>query len=542
VTVVPYRPFQSTCREGKVSVKKTQLASDVRAGEWAMAALTAVVDSAHPETKYPTGSRSGSPLPVGDVHQFRRSIATSGARLRKGLVVLADWLAIYLAFVAATSFSGIPMVVGASLRKGAVSMALAAGLGCICYARAGLYLSRNVTLRLNELKRITQGTMIGLVVILASAEVLHTRVSRKWSSWAILLVVVAVVIERDLVRRCFRSARRSGHLVRPVLIVGSNDEAIHLHDLVLADRGLGYRVVGFVDDRQPVGTELVPGVRVVATTADVQLAARGLNVSGAIIVGTAHDAVTTNRCVRILADDGFHVQVSSTLRDIATERLTVMPIGSEPTLYLNPIRRGGLSGAAKRITDITISSAGLLATAPLILLAALAIRLESGGPVVFRQERAGMGGTVFRIFKLRTMVSNAEHLRSAEACSLGGENQLFFKAKQDSRITRVGAILRRTSIDEIPQLLNILRGDMSLVGPRPLPLTDTLRAWDENAAGRLRVRPGLTGMWQVSGRSATSADDAVRLDLYYVDNWSLWVDLAILARTVPAVIAARGAV
>jgi exopolysaccharide biosynthesis polyprenyl glycosylphosphotransferase len=501
--------------------------------------------SAHP-SKNQRGSgprnQSSSPLPIGDVRSFSPQVLTPGARTHKTLVVLADWVAIYLAFVGATWLSGIPMVVGAGVREGGMFMLLAAGVGCLSYARVGLYISRNVVHRLTELRRIIEGSTIALILILAAADLLHRRVSRKWSSWAIVISVLSVIVERDMVRRLFRAARRSGRQERTVLIVGTNEEALHLHRLISSDGGLGYRVVGFVGDGQPVGTELVPGVNVVATTADIQLAARGLGVSGAIIAITSHDAATTNRCVRLLADDGFHVQVSSTLRGIATERLTAVSMGFEPMFYLNPIRRKGLTSAAKRTTDILISGAGLIATAPVLLLAAIAIRIESWGPIMFRQERAGKGGEVFRIFKLRTMVADAEQLRSAEVGSLTGENQLFFKAKQDSRITRVGSFLRRTSIDEIPQLLNILRGDMSLVGPRPLPLTDTLRAWDENAAGRLRVRPGLTGMWQVSGRSATSAEDAVRLDLYYVDNWSLWVDLAVLARTIPAVVAGRGAV
>jgi exopolysaccharide biosynthesis polyprenyl glycosylphosphotransferase len=506
-----------------------------------MVIATTVANDPKSDGASPNLSIVPAPLPAGEVPSFGRSIPVRGSLIRKALVVLADWLAIYLAFVAATWFSGFPMIVGATMHEGGIYMSLAAAASCACYSRAGLYVFRNVVLRLNELKRILHGSAVALVVILASANLLKAQVSRRWSTWVVLLVITFVIVERDLVRRAFRRARRSGELARPLLIVGSNDEAVGLYDLISQDRGLGYSVVGFVDDDLAIGTEVVPGVIVVGTTTDLQMTARDLRVTGALIAATAHDAATTNRCLRLLADDGFHVQVSSTLRDIAPERLTVMPIGNTPALYLNPVRRRGMNSAAKRATDIVLSSIGLLLTLPFVLLAAVAIRIESRGPVLFRQERVGKGGKVFRIFKLRTMVNNAEKLRLVEESSLGGTNQLFFKAKQDSRITRVGSFLRRTSIDEIPQLFNILRGDMSLVGPRPLPLTDTVRAWDEKAASRLRVRPGLTGMWQVSGRSLASADDAVRLDLFYVDNWSLWVDLAVLLRTIPAVIAGRGA-
>jgi exopolysaccharide biosynthesis polyprenyl glycosylphosphotransferase len=480
-------------------------------------------------------------LLTADVPSFGRSAVTSGAFARKFIVIMADWFAIYLAFVAATYLSGIPMIVGASAKTGALSMMLAASIGCVSFSRAGLYISCNVVVRLHELKRIIQGTTIGLVVVLAAAELLHTRVSRKWATYCVVLVVVFVVLDRDLVRRGFHRARQRGRLQRSVLIVGSNAEAVWLYNLIATERGLGYSVAGFVDDHLPVGTEVVPGVYVVGATADIKHVARGLAVTGGLIAATAHDASTTNRCVRLLADDGFHVQVTSTLRDIAPERLTVLSIGPSPALYLKPIRRSGLTSAAKRLTDIGISFLGLALSAPILLLAALAIKIDSPGSVIFRQERAGKGGTSFRIFKLRTMVVNAERLRSSAPVTADGDNLLFFKVSRDARITRVGSFLRRTSIDELPQLFNILMGDMSLVGPRPLPFADTLRAWDEHAANRLRVRPGLTGMWQVSGRSSMSGDDAVRLDLYYVDNWSLWVDLAVLLRTVPAVLGGRGA-
>jgi exopolysaccharide biosynthesis polyprenyl glycosylphosphotransferase len=480
-------------------------------------------------------------LRIADVPTFGRSAVTLGAVLRKFAVVSADWLAIFVAFVAARYLSGIPMIVGASAKMGTISMMLAAALGCASFSRVGLYTSCNVVVRLHELKRIIQGTTIGLVVVLASAELLHLRVSRKWATYGVVIVVVFVVVERDLIRRGFHSARQRGRLQRSVLIVGSNAEAVSLYNLIASERGLGYVVAGFVDDHLSPGTEVVPGVYVVGGTAEIQSVARGLAVTGGLIAATAHDASTTNRCVRLLADDGFHVQVTSTLRDIAPERLTVLSIGPSPALYLKPIRRSGLTSAAKRLTDIVISFVGLAASLPILLLAAVAVKIDSPGSVIFQQERAGKGGKSFRIFKLRTMVVNAETLRPSVPVTSEGENELFFKVRRDSRITRVGAFLRRTSIDELPQLFNILKGDMSLVGPRPLPYADTLRAWDEQAANRLRVRPGLTGMWQVSGRSSMSGDDAVRLDLYYVDNWSLWVDVAVLLRTIPAVLGGRGA-
>ncbi len=182
-----------------------------------------------------------------------------------------------------------------------------------------------------------------------------------------------------------------------------------------------------------------------------------------------------------------------------------------------------------RTLDVAIAGAGLALASPALALAALAIKLGDGGPVLFKQTRVGQDGRDFELLKLRTMVVGAESKGAGYAIDKG-----------DSRITRAGRFLRRTSIDELPQLWNVVRGDMSLVGPRPLPLRDydKLANWHRK---RYLVLPGMTGLWQISGRSSLSWDDLVRLDFYYLDNWSIWLDISILAKTIPAVVAARGA-
>ena len=182
---------------------------------------------------------------------------------------------------------------------------------------------------------------------------------------------------------------------------------------------------------------------------------------------------------------------------------------------------------------------GLLAASPVLLITAVAIKLDSRGPVLFRQVRVGQHGKEFHVLKLRSMVTDAE-ARLAELKEHNEADGPLFKMSDDPRVTRVGRFIRKMSIDEIPQLWNVLRGDMSLVGPRPA-LPHESEEWDSLLSQRLRVKPGITGMWQVSGRSDTSFDDYTRLDLYYVDNWSLTTDLAILAKTVPVVVSGSGA-
>jgi exopolysaccharide biosynthesis polyprenyl glycosylphosphotransferase len=225
--------------------------------------------------------------------------------------------------------------------------------------------------------------------------------------------------------------------------------------------------------------------------------------------------------------------------DIVPERLFVRALGRFPVVYVEPVRRNGWRAVAKRSFDIAVSSFALVIASPLLLLTAIAVKLDSRGPVLFRQTRVGRDSAPFTVRKFRSMVADAEEklidLRDQNEC-----DGPLFKIRDDPRVTRVGKVLRKTSIDELPQLWNVLRGEMSLVGPRPA-LPSEVAAWPDPLYQRLRVRPGITGMWQVSGRSDNSFEEYARLDLTYVDNWSLATDLAILAKTVPAVLLRRGA-
>jgi len=206
---------------------------------------------------------------------------------------------------------------------------------------------------------------------------------------------------------------------------------------------------------------------------------------------------------------------------------------------VEPVQRDGWRRTAKRSFDLILAIAAIVATSPIMAAAMIAIRLDSPGPVLFRQVRVGRNGRPFQVLKLRTMVTDAEE-RLAELRSLHPSDSPLFKLANDPRITPAGRVLRRLSIDELPQLWNVLRNEMSLVGPRPA-LPDEVDQWTPELFQRLRVKPGITGMWQVNGRSSASFAEYVRLDLYYVDNWSLVNDLVIVAKTIPAVLLSRGA-
>jgi exopolysaccharide biosynthesis polyprenyl glycosylphosphotransferase len=235
----------------------------------------------------------------------------------------------------------------------------------------------------------------------------------------------------------------------------------------------------------------------------------------------------------------LELRATSNFPEMLTHRLAVQPVGGVMALSLKPASLTGPQALAKRIFDVVVGSLALVVSIPLWLGIALAIRLTSRGPVLFRQERVGVRGRPFMLFKFRTMVENAEELLE----DLRDRNEApgpLFKLREDPRLTKVGGWLRRRSLDELPQLLNVLRGDMSLVGPRPC-LPEEIIHYDARALERLDVPPGVTGLWQVQGRSNVSFDEYVRLDVFYVENWSLAYDLYILLKTVRAVLSRDGA-
>jgi exopolysaccharide biosynthesis polyprenyl glycosylphosphotransferase len=231
--------------------------------------------------------------------------------------------------------------------------------------------------------------------------------------------------------------------------------------------------------------------------------------------------------------------VAPSVNEISSERMSLRPVGGLPLLHIDPPTWRDASRLGKRSFDVVGALLLLLLFSPFLAGAALWVKLHDGGPVFFRQRRIGQDGEPFDCFKFRSMVVDAEDRLAALREDVGFEGGLF-KMREDPRVTRPGKWLRRFSVDELPQLWNVVRGEMSLVGPRP-PLPTEVHGYDEEVARRLRVRPGMTGLWQVSGRSDLSFDEAIRLDLYYVDNWSMLQDLTILARTLGAVVKSRGA-
>jgi len=327
--------------------------------------------------------------------------------------------------------------------------------------------------------------------------------------------------------------------VMNTVIVGINEESGAVADAIVRHPECGYRLVGYVDDRVPVGEE-VNGVPVLDRVGENAASTARRAGAGLVVVSpTAVEPGTLRRMALALEGSEIDLAIAPSLFEVVTRRVTVEAIDNVPILQVEQIRLGRFNAALKRSVDIVGSLGMLLVLWPVMAAAAIAIRLDSKGPVLFRQDRSGRDGKPFVILKFRTMVEDAEE-RLDGVADLNEAGHHFFKVRQDPRVTRVGHFLRKWSIDEIPQLFNVLRGDMSLVGPRP-PLPREVARYEDWHLRRLRVRPGLTGLWQVSGRSNIPFDEAVRLDVFYIENWSIGLDLAILLRTVRAVLGRHGA-
>jgi exopolysaccharide biosynthesis polyprenyl glycosylphosphotransferase len=456
--------------------------------------------------------------------------------LAKSCLVLADAAMVVLALVAAYQQRGrqgsAPDLDGAFLQHLLLG-ACAVPAWIVVFARRRLYQARFFARRVDEIRHVVLGSASAVLGMAAVSYWLQLDVSRGWLVLAGLFAAGAVIVEREVARVAFRTLRTRGRLLRRVVIVGCNDEALELAAMLTTEEDLGYRVVGFVDDRTDSFQDLLGTVD---ETIDV---VHRMQADCVLVATTATSATATNRLVRDLLHAGIHVEISSTLRDVDAERLTVRPLGPYPVAYLEPRLTSGWRSMAKRSFDVVVAAAALFLTAPVTVAVTLAIKFDSSGPVFFRQTRVGKDGRTFRVWKFRTMVADAEK-RLIDLREHNEADGPLFKLREDPRVTRVGRILRKTSLDELPQLLNVLAGEMSLVGPRPA-LPSELTSWDKALHARLRVRPGITGMWQVHGRSDASFEAYSRLDLYYVDNWSLLTDLSILGKTVPTVLFGRGA-
>jgi exopolysaccharide biosynthesis polyprenyl glycosylphosphotransferase len=385
----------------------------------------------------------------------------------------------------------------------------------------------------DEFRRIPVAATVGIAVILLAMEWWSSPVT---GSGLVLTWLVALFLElvaRRLWRWWLRHSKRRGALALRTLVIGTNEEARRIAEAI------GAPVRGFV----PVAYVATDGHHASASgqpvirLADIERAIDDLSVECLFVASSAVSPEQVTMVARLCRRLGLEFRVSANVPDVLASRLTVQPVEDVIVLSVKPAQLTRVQAALKRVFDLVLATIAFVLAAPLMGVIAIAILVSSRGPILFRQSRVTKGGRIFTIYKFRTMVVDPDQALSGKFIDL---TQPFFKLKDDPRLTTVGRFLRAWSLDELPQLWNVIRGDMSLVGPRPLP-REQVDAQQEELSGRHEVPAGITGWWQISGRSDVEYERALQLDLFYIENWSVGLDLYILLKTVGVLVARRGA-
>ncbi|WP_439937233.1 sugar transferase [Nocardia sp. N13] len=395
-----------------------------------------------------------------------------------------------------------------------------------------------------EYRRVIVATFRVFAILAMLSLAFRVDASRIYLATAFPLGLVGLLVERKLARVALHRARAQGRATRKVLVVGGERSAGQLTSWFAKHPTAGYAVGGVWVPDAASAAGILDGFSTDIPVMSAQLDfAEALNVAGAaavVVTDTEHLGHESLRDLQWrLEGTGIELMISPNVLDVSSSRVRLHDVSGMPMLHLREPQYAGADRVWKTAFDTLGSLALLIVLAPVLILTAIAIKLDSPGPVFYRQQRVGRHEETFRITKFRSMSVDADQ-RLEGLRALNESDAVLFKMRQDPRVTRVGSFIRRFSLDELPQLFDVLRGDMSLVGPRP-PLASEVAQYSTQMRRRMYVRPGMTGLWQVSGRSDLSFDEAERLDLAYVDNWSITGDLMIMLRTVRAVTRGQGA-
>jgi exopolysaccharide biosynthesis polyprenyl glycosylphosphotransferase len=450
------------------------------------------------------------------------------------LDVIGLALGIYLALVLRQLVRGDGDVLWSLLwREGPAEwLKFAAPITILVFAQAGLYRVRE---RRPGAGRILASLIVVALIVLAFGFGTDYDFS---TSGLIPTAVVVSALTIGLLRAAYESVSlellRMAGIRRRVVLVGEGESLGRLKRSLSAARGgLAYEFIGVV------ATDPAPGLRLLGSLADLAQVLDEVRPDEVVLAEADLDERAVLEVVEQAHKQGIRVRLAPETTELLVQRGEYVPGQGAPLFELRPPVLTGWDWAVKRTFDIAVSVLVLVVGLPLWLLVVLAIKLDSRGPVFFVDRRVGVGEREFPMLKFRTMLADAAALQDELEESNEASGALF-KIKDDPRVTRVGRVLRRLSLDEIPQIVNVLRGQMSLVGPRPLPLRD-YRLLEDWHRARYAVLPGMTGLWQISGRAGLDFDDLVRLDFTYLENWSVWLDITIIAKTIPAVLTRRGA-
>jgi exopolysaccharide biosynthesis polyprenyl glycosylphosphotransferase len=507
---------------------------DRQAGRHSRIADGSVTDATEPRTFSGVPTRTAPRRLTADwARQYRVLLGLSDS-----LVIIA---AVGVAYVLRNSIAGdgglapLPTASAALLALIAVSWALALAV----YRTRD---SRVVGVGTIEYKRIISASALAFGLLGIAFLIAQVHEARAFFVIALPTGVAGLLGSRWLWRRWLVRQRSYERYLSRALVVGDAEDVASVVHQIQTGSSRAFKVVGAAVDGPPTGavvTDREP-VPIVADLDGVPRAMQSIDADTVIVAGRPRGGASyIRRLSWQLEGTETDLVLAAPLTDVAGPRVHFYPVEGLPLIHVAIPQFEGTKHIVKRAFDIGASAAALLLLLPLMLVVAVAIKLDDHGPVLFRQERVGRGGERFRMLKFRSMVPTAEQ----DLAALTAKNEaagLLFKIKDDPRITRVGRVLRKYSLDELPQFWNIFIGQMSLVGPRP-PLQSEVEAYADHVRRRLYIKPGLTGMWQVSGRSDLSWEESVRLDLYYVENWSLTGDIIILWRTVRTVLHPVGA-
>jgi exopolysaccharide biosynthesis polyprenyl glycosylphosphotransferase len=456
----------------------------------------------------------------------------NGAVERRLATRFADAIAVFAPWTMVLLVANITEVASRSNSRSVILIVVTAGVTLLEYQRNDLYQSRPALPRTDEISRLLTSSFVGAAALMATVAFLDWNLG----AWEVLIGVVAAAAAAILTRGLIRAtAAEIESRLRPqkVVIVGTGKEAGELAEVIVDHPESRFELVGLIGNLPVADKHGLAHLWLGPTQRLVELM-HVHETQAAIVTPTGFRGEQFRSITEQLFTAGFDVHLSTGVSRLWAGRFDVRSLSHEPIVVMSMNETRAWERRSKRVLDIIGATVGLVLAAPILLLTAIAIKVEDGGPILFRQKRAGRRAEFFDMLKFRSMVMDAEELKS----ELAAENERsgpLFKLSTDPRITAVGRFIRETSIDEIPQLINVLRGQMSLVGPRPA-LVEEEEAFDDELRGRFDVRPGITGLWQVEARRNASFSAYRRLDLHYVENWTFGLDLRILLATVEQIV------
>jgi exopolysaccharide biosynthesis polyprenyl glycosylphosphotransferase len=409
----------------------------------------------------------------------------------------------------------------------------------VILAIRGLYNARLTGTWFRQAWTIASSATIGLAFLITYFFVFQPPSSSRLLVpfvWAVAILILCT--GRLIVSWAMGMLYRLGLGETRLLVIGSGRLGKMIMQHIAANPSLGYSIVGFLNDKNEPPSDF-GRFKMLGTLEDLGMVIRSMQIDEVIIALPSNMQEHSIKSVRLLERFGASFKLVPDLHELSLSRIDMETVEGIPLIGIKQVSLNKAQRAVTKAVDIVVSLLILVLGLPFWLCIALAIRLNSPGPIIYRTTRIGLNGRPFKMYKFRSMYQNADQILSALMAHNEAQGPLF-KMKEDPRITPVGKFLRRTSFDEIPQLINVIWGEMSLVGPRP-PLPDEVAQYEEWQKGRLAIKPGMTGLWQVRGRSDLSFDEGVLMDLYYIENWSLRLYFQILLRTIPAVLFHRGA-